>query len=91
MAETQKWKEAAGTGTAGSTSSNVRFGEQDLNRDLEQLKADVSRLADSLSGAVQSTVRPYTREFEAQVARNPTMAVMIAAGVGLVLGMLAAR
>jgi ElaB/YqjD/DUF883 family membrane-anchored ribosome-binding protein len=94
MAETQKWA------TTSSASSQVgREGEQpsspDYAAELEKLRKDLARLAETVGGAVQGAVQdrvqPIAREFEATVARNPTTSVLIAAGVGLLLGMIMSR
>jgi ElaB/YqjD/DUF883 family membrane-anchored ribosome-binding protein len=44
-------------------------------------------MGSKVAGSVQESMRPFTQELEARVARNPTGSVLIAAGVGLVLGM----
>ena len=63
----------------------------DYQAEIEKLRADMGKLAESVSGSVKSTVQPMARELEATVARNPTVSVAIAAGVGLLLGVMMSR
>jgi ElaB/YqjD/DUF883 family membrane-anchored ribosome-binding protein len=95
MAETHKWKE---TTTSSASSPLGREGDQpapDYTVELEKLRKDLTRLAESVGGAVQGAVQervqPMAREFEATIARNPTTSVLVAAGVGLLLGMIVSR
>jgi ElaB/YqjD/DUF883 family membrane-anchored ribosome-binding protein len=88
MAETQKW-------TTPSSNEGQQQASPDYTAELEKLRKDLARLAESVGGAVyeaaQERVQPMAREFEATVARNPTTAVLIAAGIGLLLGMMMSR
>ncbi len=83
----------------GTTSHRtVRIGEaqddehaQDYQAEIEKLRSDMTRLAQSVSGTVRERMKPVARDLEAAVVRNPTASVAIAAGVGLVLGFLMSR
>lgn len=86
------------TGSASNTMHRkVRVGEAgedrtaDYQAEIEKLRTDITKLAESVGGSVRSTVQPMARELEAAVARNPTASVAIAAGAGLLLGLIMAR
>ena len=93
MAETHAWKEPAETGMTGTTrgAEGSRATATDVRAEIAKMRSDVTRLAEAVGGTVQTTVKPMTRELEATVVRHPTMSVVVAAGVGLVLGMLMSR
>lgn len=59
--------------------------------EIERLRSDMTKLAETVGGSVKSTLQPMARELEAAVARNPTMSVAIAAGAGLLLGLMMSR
>ncbi|HEX7075973.1 MAG TPA: DUF883 C-terminal domain-containing protein [Hyphomicrobiaceae bacterium] len=63
----------------------------DYQAEIEKLRSDMTRLAQSIGGTISDSMKPITRDLEAAVARNPTVSVAIAAGVGLVLGFLMSR
>ena len=93
------------------------FGSQDLSADLAALRADISRLSDTVASMVRSqadvassTVRGVmgdardqfsqaassaqdsafgaAADLERRIEKNPLTAVLIAAGVGMALGMM---
>lgn len=61
--------------------------EGEVRTSMGDLKDVGSRMAASL----QESMRPMTKELEARIARNPTGSVLVAAGVGLLLGVLLGR
>lgn len=83
--------------TAGAAHRSVRVSETmdgraaEYQAEIERLKADMARLAQSVGGSVRDSVRPMARELEATVARHPTASVAVAAGLGLVLGFFMTR
>ncbi len=64
---------------------------EDYQAEIETLRSELSKLADAVGGSVKDTVQPLARELEATVARNPTVSVAVAAGVGLLLGLIITR
>ncbi len=87
MADTTKWQE--GKETDGSSS---RAGDTpDYQAEIEKMRSEMSHLADAVAGTVKTTMKPVARELEATVSRNPTASVLIAAGIGLVLGVMMSR
>lgn len=89
-------REPATSGT-GATHRSVRVSETmderaaEYQAEIERLKADMAKLAQSVGGSVRDSVRPMARELEAAVVRHPTASVAIAAGLGLALGFLMTR
>lgn len=85
------------TRAAGAMPQSVRLSETVDERtaqyqaELEGLKADMAKLAQTVGGSVRDTMKPMAREIEATVVRHPTASVAIAAGLGLVLGFLMTR
>lgn len=81
----------------GSSATTVRVSGQgheheiDYQAELEKLRADMSKLAQTVSGSVRQKMQPVARELESAIARNPTASVAIAAGVGLLLGFMMSR
>ena len=63
----------------------------DYQQELDRLRSDLGKLAETVGGTVRNKVEPMTRELEAAVTRNPTASVAIAAGVGLLLGLIMSR
>lgn len=84
-------------GVSRATQRTVRVTEPSDDRageyraEIESLKADMARLAQTVSGSVRDSMKPMARELEATVVRHPTASVAIAAGLGLVLGFLMTR
>lgn len=98
MAESYPSNDPTVGGASGNTMQRkVRVGESEHERaadyqaEIEKLRTEVTKLAESVGGTVKRTVQPMTRELEATVARNPTVSVAIAAGVGLLLGLMMSR
>jgi len=90
MAEA-KWQESrSSSADASPRTSGTENGADaiDYQAEIEKVRAEMARLAESVGGSLQNTMKPIARELEASVTRNPTSAVLIAAGVGLVLGVL---
>ena len=75
----------AGSGGAGEDRTSHYQAE------IDRLRSDMSKLAETVGGSLRSTVQPVARELEAAVVRNPTASVAIAAGAGLILGLIMAR
>ncbi len=92
VAET-KWQESRSSSGASGRSSGSDNGSDtiDYQAEIDKVRAEMARLAESVGGSLQSTMKPIARELEASVTRNPTSAVLIAAGVGLVLGVMMSR
>lgn len=78
-------------GPSHSTRGSLGDEGPDYQAEIEKLRSDMTRLAQSIGGTVRDTMKPMTRDLEAAVVRNPTASVAIAAGVGLVLGFLMSR
>lgn len=85
------------TSSAGTTQRSVRVSgamndrAAEYQAEIEGLKADMAKLAQTVGGSVRDSMRPMAREIEATVVRHPTASVAIAAGLGLVLGFLMTR
>ncbi|MCL4764846.1 MAG: DUF883 family protein [Hyphomicrobiaceae bacterium] len=97
MAEPYSRNDPATASSSAAVHRTVRVTETgdehttDYQAEIERLRSDMARLAESVGGSVRSTVRPMARELEATVARNPTTSIAIAAGVGLLLGLMMSR
>ena len=82
---------------SGTPGESVRVSESIEDRtahyqaEIEHLKADVAKLAQTVSNSVRDTMKPMARELETVVARHPTASVTFAAGLGLLLGYLMSR
>ncbi|MGD9805468.1 MAG: hypothetical protein AB7E81_24275 [Hyphomicrobiaceae bacterium] len=70
-----------------------RLDHSTLVAEIETLKAEISRLAGSAGEAVRGEAAEaaqkasaLAKEFETSIERNPMQAVLIAVGVGLILG-----
>lgn len=89
----EKWQESRSpnAGASGRPSGDNGADTIDYQAEIEKVRAEMARLAETVGGSLQSTMNPVTRELEATVTRNPTSAVLIAAGVGLVLGVMMSR
>ena len=66
---------------------------EDLTADLAALRQEVARLAETVSGLVQhqmadaqENVRAARSQIEASIERNPMTAVLIAFGIGVLIG-----
>lgn len=53
--------------------------------------ADLSSSATKMTNSAQASMQSAGNDIEASIERNPMAAVMIAAGIGLVLGLVTAR
>ena len=53
--------------------------------------ADLSASAAKMTNSAQASMQSAGNDIEASIERNPMAAVMIAAGIGLVLGLVTAR
>jgi ElaB/YqjD/DUF883 family membrane-anchored ribosome-binding protein len=96
MAETQKWKESDVQPPSGSRSATGAAGRGadysgDYNAEITHIRAELAKLSDAVGGSVKGVMAPMTRQLETAVARNPTTSVLIAAGVGLLLGLISLR
>ena len=89
----EKWQESRSpnAGTSGRASGENGADTIDYQAEIEKVRAEMARLAETVGGSLQNTMKPVARELEATVIRNPTSAVLIAAGVGLVLGVMMSR
>jgi ElaB/YqjD/DUF883 family membrane-anchored ribosome-binding protein len=72
---------------------NTEGAAGDLTADLAALRQDVGRLAETVSELVQhqmadaqENVRAVRGEIEASIERNPMTAVLIAFGIGMLIG-----
>lgn len=76
--------------------------QHDLKENLSSLKSDVAnltssvkRLADAEFGNaashVQEKAQQHLGDIEASIRKNPTQAALIAAGVGLLVGLIVSR
>lgn len=85
MADNNKWQEA-------KDAAPPRAGDApDYQAEIEKIRSEMAHLADAVTGTVKTTMKPVARELEATVSRNPTASVLIAAGIGLVLGVMMSR
>lgn len=99
MHETQKWKESSVTPPETSSVAPDRHTSMDdtsasgidYEQELAKLRQELARLGDVVSGSLQNTVRPMARELEGIIVRNPTTSVAVAAGAGLLLGIMMKR
>ena len=67
---------------------------ESLSQSGDQISAKISQLGESAKHAsdqAQASVRSATHDLEATINHNPLTAVMLAAGIGLLFGMLSAR
>jgi uncharacterized protein YjbJ (UPF0337 family) len=81
-------------GIGGFTGDRGLEAEGHANRmegELRKGLGDLKDMGSKVAGSVQESMRPMTRELEARISRNPTGSVLIAAGAGLLLGMLLGR
>ena len=83
------WQERASNG--GRTGSRANDEAPDYQAEIDKVKTEMTKLAETVAGSVQSTMKPVQRELEATVSRNPTASVLVAAGIGLVLGVMMSR
>ena len=53
--------------------------------------SDITASASKMTEGAQANMMSTSRDLEASIERNPLTAVMVAAGIGMVLGMITAR
>lgn len=82
---------ASGTFESVRASERIDDRAADYQAEIEHLKADVAKLAQTVSNSVRDSMKPVARELETVVARHPTASVAFAAGLGLLLGFLMSR
>ncbi len=70
-----------------AVSDTVSQGSDQLNAKISQLGGAAKQATDQ----AQASVRSASHDLERTINHNPLAAVLIAAGVGLVLGMISAR
>ncbi len=91
MADTPKWKESD-TNLPGSSRSGSGMGRPgDYNQEISAIRDELSKLSEAVGGTMKSAVAPMTRQLEAAVVRNPTTSLLIAAGIGLLFGLMRSR
>ena len=95
MAESYSSRNDPISGSTATKMQQMRAGAEerttDYQAEIEKLRSDMTKLAESVGGTVKNAVQPMARDLEATVARNPTASVAIAAGVGLLLGLIMSR
>lgn len=74
-----------------SVGDGVEDRTAEYQAEIEKLRSEMTKLAETVGSSVRKTVQPVARELEATVVRNPTLSVAIAAGAGLILGLMMAR
>jgi ElaB/YqjD/DUF883 family membrane-anchored ribosome-binding protein len=91
MAETPRWKESDFTPPGSSRSSGGAGSATDYTKDINEMRSELSKLSDSLAKSIQGAAGPLTQQLEQAVVKNPIPSVLIAAGIGLVLGAMRRR
>ena len=74
-----------------SAASGLRDTMANAGGKIADTAADLSHSALQMTNAAQEGVKSATNDIEASIERNPLTAVLIAAGIGVVLGMISAR
>lgn len=91
MAETPRWKESDTHPPSGPRSSTGGSQTSDYSAEVDQMRQELGRLSDKVAKSVRGAAGPLGQQFENTVAKNPTAAVLIAAGVGLIVGLMNRR
>lgn len=76
---------------ASSAAGSIRTAVSDASEALAGKASDLGQNAAQISESAQRSVRAAGGDIEASIERNPLAAVMIAAGIGLVIGLVTAR
>jgi uncharacterized protein YjbJ (UPF0337 family) len=87
-------KGAVRSGIGDATGDRDLKDEGFADRAQAEVRKRVGDIKDAVSNAATSaeeTVRPLTKEIEARIQRNPTGALLMAAGAGLVLAFMLGR
>jgi ElaB/YqjD/DUF883 family membrane-anchored ribosome-binding protein len=87
MAETPKWKESDVSPPGGQRTSAGAGAQSDYSQDLSEIRDEISRISDTLTESIKTAAGPLTKQLEGAVTRNPIPSVLIAAGIGLLLGL----
>ncbi len=58
---------------------------------IRQRIGDLKDTVGDAAGSAQDALRPLTKELEARIQRNPTGAMLMAAGAGLILALMIGR
>lgn len=74
-----------------SAASKLREHAAAAGTTLTSNLANIGDSASKLTEGAQANVVSTSRDLEASIERNPMTAVMVAAGIGMVLGMIGAR
>jgi ElaB/YqjD/DUF883 family membrane-anchored ribosome-binding protein len=74
-----------------SASGAIRDGVANIGGAIADKAQGLSSSAVQMTNSAQETMRSASHDIEASIERNPLTAVMIAAGIGMVLGMVSAR
>ena len=74
-----------------SAASALRDTMANAGGKIADTAADLGHSALQMTNAAQDGVKSATNDIEASIERNPLSAVLIAAGIGVVLGMIIAR
>ena len=88
--------------TAHAKQDNVKDAANDVSADFETLKADVTRLSDSVRKLASDQLGTSVEDLQAKageqitaaeraIRKNPTQAALIAAGVGFLVGLIMIR
>ena len=76
---------------AGSAAGSIRSAVADASDALVGKAADLGQSAVQISNGAQQSLRAASGDLETSIERNPLTAVVIAAGIGVVIGMVTAR
>lgn len=76
---------------ASSASNALRDQATKASNAMASNLSDLGTSASSMTEGAQASVMTASRDIEASIERNPLTAVMVAAGIGMVLGMISAR
>ena len=74
-----------------SAASGLRDTMASAGGKIADTAADLGHSALQMTSAAQDGVKSATNDIEASIERNPLTAVLVAAGLGLVLGVISAR
>ena len=88
--------------TAQAKQDNMKDAANDVSADFETLKADVTRLSDSVRKLASDQLGTSVEDLQAKageqitaaeraIRKNPTQAALIAAGVGFLVGLIMIR
>jgi uncharacterized protein YjbJ (UPF0337 family) len=82
---------AGAGGLAGDRGLEAEGHADRIEGEVRKSVGDLKEMGSRVASSVQETMRPLTKELENRIARNPTGSVLVAAGLGLLLGVLLGR